>query len=223
MVSAGKFFALLAPFLASSVSAMFNATKNDFLKVYKHNGLRIPASEGSESQRRSISTRSNNAAAAQAAPHWTIYQDAWAATPPSADQIAGFNAYYLAFVLTSGPFDMAQQWVTMSADARAALKSSYQQAGIKLMATAFGFTDHPTSAGVDPVALANTMAKYVKDYGLDGLDVDYEDFDAMAAGTAENWLIAFTNQLRSQLPSPDYIITHARTFMSSYLCSVLMF
>ena len=32
----------------------------------------------------------------------------------------------------------------------------------------------------------------------------------MDAGTAEAWLITFTTELRAQLPSGDYIITHAR-------------
>ena len=38
---------------------------------------------------------------------------------------------------------------------------------------------------------------------LDGVDVDYEDFNAINSGTgsAEKWLVSFTNQLRSQLPS----------------------
>ncbi len=36
----------------------------------------------------------------------------------------------------------------------------------------------------------------------------------MNAGTAENWLIKFTKQLRSKLPSSSsYIITHARSSM----------
>lgn len=71
------------------------------------------------------------------------------------------------------------------------------------MVSAFGSTDAPTSSGADPVATANTMAAWVKEFGLDGIDIDYEDFNAINSGTgsAENWLIAFTKQLRSQLPA----------------------
>jgi chitinase len=54
------------------------------------------------------------------------------------------------------------------------VKSSYNAAGIKLIVSAFGSTDAPTSAGADPVATANTMAAWVIKYGLDGIDVDYE-------------------------------------------------
>jgi chitinase len=38
----------------------------------------------------------------------------------------------------------------------------------------FGSSDAPTSSGADPIATANTMAAWVKQYGLDGVDVDYE-------------------------------------------------
>lgn len=44
---------------------------------------------------------------------------------------------------------------------------------------------------------------------LDGVDIDWEDTAAFqsTAGGGEAWLIKFTNQLRSKLPSA--IITHA--------------
>jgi hypothetical protein len=53
------------------------------------------------------------------------------------------------------------------------------------------------------------MAKWVLDYDLDGIDVDYEDFSAINAGDgkAEQWLITFTKTLRDNLP--NHIITHA--------------
>ena len=71
-----------------------------------------------------------------------------------------------------------------------------------MMVSAFGSTDAPTSEGADPVDTANTMAQWVIDNGLDGIDVDYEDFNAMNSGTdsAVDWLVTFTQQLRSQLP-----------------------
>ena len=42
------------------------------------------------------------------------------------------------------------------------------------MVSLFGSTDAPTSTGADPIATANTMAAWVIQYGLDGVDVDYE-------------------------------------------------
>ena len=43
------------------------------------------------------------------------------------------------------------------------------------------------------------MASWVKTYGVDGIDVDYEDMQAMNKqdGSAENWLIAYTTVSRT--------------------------
>ncbi|EEB90369.1 hypothetical protein MPER_11432, partial [Moniliophthora perniciosa FA553] len=75
----------------------------------------------------------------------------------------------------------------------------------------FGATDAPTSSGADPIKTANTMAAWVKQYDLDGVDIDYEDFNAMNAGdgSAETWLAEFTRQMRKHLPKGTYILTHA--------------
>ncbi|KAF8634561.1 hypothetical protein AX17_004151 [Amanita inopinata Kibby_2008] len=87
---------------------------------------------------------------------------------------------------------------------------------IKLVASVFGFSDTPTS-GADPVATANSFAAWVKQYNLDGIDVDYEDFNAFdkGDGSAESWLITFTQTLRAQLPQGQYILTHARFLQTS--------
>ena len=42
------------------------------------------------------------------------------------------------------------------------------------MVSAFGATDAPTTNGANPTETANSMAAWVEQYGLDGLDVDYE-------------------------------------------------
>lgn len=207
------------PFL---VSAMFNATNSEMMSVYSANRIRVPdvpenyflAKAG-----RSVGPEVREAPwdapemmkRAQPAPHWAIYQNKWTlGGPPPVANVRGFNAYYLTFLLTIGHWDMAQEWVSIGAAERQRIKGLYNAAGIKLMVAAFGATEEPTSGGKDPVAIANQMAKWVKDYGVDGIDVDYEDFPAFAAGTGENWLIAFTRQLRAQLPaSAGYIITHA--------------
>ena len=96
--------------------------------------------------------------------------------------------------------DQALAFTQLDDATRQSVITNYHNAGIALMVSAFGATDAPT--GSDPVATANNMAAFVKQYGLDGIDVDYEDFTAMNSGTgsAENWLISFTNQLRTQLP-----------------------
>lgn len=112
-------------------------------------------------------------------------------------------------MLSNGPADQAQAWSSLSDSERSSIKSAYNAAGIKLMVSAFGSTDTPTSSGQDPTQLAQTMANFVKSNGLDGIDVDYEDFGAISAGTAVNWLASFTKALRDNLPAGQFLITHA--------------
>jgi len=148
------------------------------------------------------------------APHFVVYTDSWISGitgPPPVSDVNGFNVVALAFVLTSGAYDKAQEWASLSASERKSIKAKYAAAGIKLVISVFGSTDAPTSSGANAISTANKMAKFVKDYDLDGIDVDYEDFDAMNAGDgrAETWLVAFTKQLRAELPQGQYILTHA--------------
>lgn len=98
-----------------------------------------------------------------------------------------FRFSILSFLLLGGPADQATEWASLDAATRSATHSAYAAAGMSIMVSAFGSTDAPTSAGADPVGTANSMAAWVKTYGLDGLDVDYEDFNAINAqdGKAE--------------------------------------
>jgi len=74
----------------------------------------------------------------------------------------------------------------------------------------FGATEFPTSAGVDPVKCGTDLANFVKTNQLDGVDLDYEDNDAMEKGKGEEWLIQITRTLRQLLPREQgYIISHA--------------
>ncbi|KAF9074616.1 glycoside hydrolase superfamily [Rhodocollybia butyracea] len=108
----------------------------------------------------------------------------------------------MSFLLSTGASDMAQAWVSMSASDRTTIKQQYQSAGIKLLVSAFGSTETPTTSGANPQSLAATMAAWVKQYGVDGIDVDYEDTTAMnkGDGKAEQWIIDFTTALRTELP-----------------------
>ena len=77
------------------------------------------------------------------------------------------------------------------------------------MVSAFGATDHPTTEGKDPVTTCTTMAEFVRDNHLDGIDLDWEDNGAMEAGTGEQWLIDCTLAVRAVLPVGEYYLTHA--------------
>ena len=77
------------------------------------------------------------------------------------------------------------------------LRAKYNEAGIKIMVSAFGSTEFPTSSGMDPHVCAQRLGKFVKENNLDGADVDWEDNEAMKKGDGEAWLISFTKTLRA--------------------------
>jgi len=145
-----------------------------------------------------------------AAPRFVIYGDKYLNTgaPPVTD-LDGWNVFAIAFWINSAQ-DNAGTWAGLTADQRTTIKNEYSAAGVRLIVSAFGSTSTPTSSGEDAIGTADSLAAWVKQYDLDGADVDYEDFNAFNGGTgsAETWLISFTNELRKQLPEP-YIITHA--------------
>ncbi|KIL56762.1 glycoside hydrolase family 18 protein [Amanita muscaria Koide BX008] len=148
-----------------------------------------------------------------APPHFVAYSDLWLGTPvpPPISSLKGFNVYNLAFLLLEGAWDNAQAWTSLTDTQRSSVKAQYAAAGIKIVISAFGSTDTPTTSGADPIATANTFADWVIRYQVDGIDVDYEDFGSFnkGDGSAETWLIRFTQQLRARLPVGQYILTHA--------------
>ena len=77
----------------------------------------------------------------------------------------------MSFLTLQGPLDQAAAYATLPAAQKAAKKAEYAAAGIKLMISAFGSTETPTSSGVDAVAAADALAQWCKDYDLDGVDV----------------------------------------------------
>lgn len=74
-----------------------------------------------------------------------------------------------------------------------------------------------SSAGYAGIAgsetkLAQSIAAFVKEYNLDGVDIDYEDtaaFMGRADYSGVDFLVNLTKALRQELPSPQYLITHA--------------
>ncbi|KAI9060303.1 glycoside hydrolase family 18 protein [Trametes sanguinea] len=148
-------------------------------------------------------------------PAFVIYTDKtkdWANLTtmlPPASEMEGYTVVALSFLLVTGATDQAAAWEELDNTTRQTFKEEYNQAGISIIVSAFGSTDLPTRA--DPVGTADTMAQWVLDHELDGIDVDYEDFDAMKLqnGAAEKWLVTFTQTLRKKLPNGRYILTHA--------------
>ncbi|THU79121.1 glycoside hydrolase, partial [Dendrothele bispora CBS 962.96] len=119
-----------------------------------------------------------------------------------------------------GPMDSAQWWEQQGADKQKDLKKKYNEAGVKIIVSAFGGGSQEmsvTSAVKDPAGLAKKIGDWVKANNLDGIDVDYEDFDALNDGSGVPWVVSFQKALRNALPSPQYVISHTRTY-SRMLC-----
>jgi chitinase len=80
----------------------------------------------------------------------------------------------MSFLLAAGSVDQVTEWQELTSAQRAATKAAYNAAGIKLMVSAFGSSDFPTSSGYNAVTLAQQMTAWVLQYNVDGIDVDYE-------------------------------------------------
>ena len=148
-------------------------------------------------------------------PVWVIYGDSdnGGATgipdDPYAD-LAGYTHYNIAFyTIDAGAQDNAGLWARTDSSTQAHYKSVYNDAGIKLMVSAFGATDHPQSSGRSAESVATELADFVKNNNLDGIDIDYEEIDLFGSGQSLPWLVALQTSLRKQLPSPQYVISHA--------------
>lgn len=209
---------VFSPTPSASASATSSAVASSSLLSLPTSG--IPSSSGVSGSLGSASPSGTASATStpvptsgpSTGPHFVVYSDQWVSGqtgPPDPSAIEGFNVLALSFLLTSGAADQAQSWAELTADQRSTIKSQYAAADVKLVVSAFGSTDSPTTSGADPTGTANTIASWVKQFDLDGVDVDYEDFQAMDDGTAVQWLVTFTNALRAQLPAGQYIITHA--------------
>lgn len=97
-----------------------------------------------------------------------------------------FNYICLAFWTCSyGPLDAALVWNNSNtyfgstlfgatnSDIRANLKKIYNDNGIKIMVSAFGATETPTSSGSNATRCAQKLADFVTSNNLDGADIDW--------------------------------------------------
>jgi chitinase len=80
----------------------------------------------------------------------------------------------MSFLLASGSADQVTEWQTLTSAQQQATRAAYNAAGIKLLVSAFGSTETPTSSGFDAAGTARQMASWVLANNVDGIDVDYE-------------------------------------------------
>ncbi|GHJ90277.1 hypothetical protein NliqN6_6679 [Naganishia liquefaciens] len=147
---------------------------------------------------------------------WNVLAGADPDPLPLPGNLKGYNRLLFSFFMvtrpegkagagTMGPIDKAQVWSEMEAAKRKKLKAEYKAAGVSVMVSAFGATDPEVAQKAKAATVAAALAKFVKDYDLDGVDVDFED-QMTAASIA--WVIELQTALRTALPSP-YLISHA--------------
>jgi len=87
-----------------------------------------------------------------------------------------------------------------------ALKKIYNDNNIRVLISAFGSTEFPTTAGIDPYTCGYSLGRFVRNNNLDGVNIDWEDNAAMNAGLGEGWLVAFTRAVRSVIP--NHVVSH---------------
>ena len=133
-----------------------------------------------------------------------------------------YNVIILAFWLSTGPADVAAVWADplkffstenpwgqTNDQIQKTLVAAYHSKGIKVLISAFGATEFPSSAGADPVVTCTKLAQWAKNNNLDGIDLDWEDTAAFTSRTGEDWLIKCTKAARVILPVGQYILSHA--------------
>lgn len=64
------------------------------------------------------------------------------------------------------------------------IMKKFKSMGVKVLISAFGPFEMPTSKGINPLACAKKLARFVQSNQLDGVDINYSDDSAIAAGTA---------------------------------------
>ena len=64
-------------------------------------------------------------------------------------------------------------WGTTNQQIQLGMKKIYNDAGIKILVSAFGSTELPTTNYVDPVICATRLGNFVIENNLDGADIDW--------------------------------------------------
>jgi len=106
------------------------------------------------------------------------YRDiAWSAptSTVTAAVDAGYNVIILAFLLASGPADMAVAWQGVGAQSQVAAMSYAHSRGAIVMVSAGGATDEPWTSYLDGASYGAFAGQWAKANNLDGVDFDIEN------------------------------------------------
>lgn len=150
-----------------------------------------------------LALSASGAAIDVSAPHYSLYlyDDVSSGSWPSADKVQPYNRLLLAFWESGGPTAASSSWASLSDDKRQSILNDYHDKGIAVMVSAFGAADSVIGKKKDPVKLAQDLAGWVNQHGLDGVDVDLEDFDSLQNDKdyALDWLSKFYTELSNSL------------------------
>ncbi|KAL4482272.1 hypothetical protein ABPG72_018053 [Tetrahymena utriculariae] len=131
-----------------------------------------------------------------------------------------YNLFILTFWMPGQVSDALSAWENISkyigttkygktnAEIQKKILELFHAQGKQLFISAFGGTDFPTKS--DPVQIASQLAAFVnRNPYIDGVDIDYEDDDAIFNGTGVTWLIKFQKALAEKINNKNIIFTHA--------------
>lgn len=83
-------------------------------------------------------------------------------------------------------FGTDSEFGTSNDEIRCNLIKAYHSKGINVLISAFGAAEWPTG---DAKTIGQNLGQFAVDNLFDGVDVDYENNDALFEGTGEQWLI----------------------------------
>lgn len=94
-----------------------------------------------------------------------------------------------------------------NAEVQKYILDAFHKNGKQLWISAFGATGNPSG---DPIAVATQLAEYINaNPYIDGVDIDYEDNQAVMQGPGADYIIAFQKALSEKVHDKNILFTHA--------------
>lgn len=76
-------------------------------------------------------------------------------------------------------------------ETRQMIKEFYRSSVIKLFVNAFSTYENPVSDGLDPVNCSISLLAYIKEYGFDGVNIDFRDIGSFKGKGGLSWMTNF--------------------------------